>query len=73
MNQMFQPYLRRFVLVFFDDILICSRSKELEKVEGYFVNLEAVPTFCQFEEVFICINHGEYLGHVVSQKGVTTD
>jgi len=38
MNQILQPYLRKFVLVFMDDILIYSKTKDehLEHIEQVF-------------------------------------
>ena len=75
MNKVFQPYLRKFVLVFFDDILVYSRTwedhvghlelvlKELQKHQLY-----ANRKKCLFAQTMV-----EYLGHVVSAVGVSTD
>jgi hypothetical protein len=75
MNEIFKPYLRRFVLVFFDDILVYSRSWEdhllhLREVLQVLVqhSLFAKLSKCRFAEYEI-----EYLGHLISHQGVRAD
>lgn len=75
MNRILSPYLRKFVLVFFDDILIFSQSIEdhahhvqlvLQLLRKY--NLFAKPSKCTFGQ-----QHVEYLGYIISEQGVATD
>jgi Reverse transcriptase (RNA-dependent DNA polymerase)/RNase H-like domain found in reverse transcriptase len=75
MNTIFKPYLRRFVLIFFDDILIYSadifsHQDHLTKVFTKLVEhkLSAKRNKCEFGARQI-----EYLGHLISEKGVATD
>nr|GEW94209.1 putative mitochondrial protein [Tanacetum cinerariifolium] len=75
MNTIFQPYPRKFMLVFFDDILIYSPTWEshLEHIALVFLKLQehsliARISKCAFGETSI-----EYLGHIISHKGVATD
>jgi hypothetical protein len=75
MNTIFSKYLRQFVLVFFDDILIYSKSQE-EHIEHLKIvlnifrvhDLKEKISKCHFEQPQI-----EYLGHIISGKGVATD
>lgn len=75
MNSTLAPYLRQFVLVFFDNILIYSRSYE-EHVQHVKLVLELLLrdqwkiklSKCTFAQREI-----SYLGYVISEKGVSTD
>ncbi|GAU45146.1 hypothetical protein TSUD_253790 [Trifolium subterraneum] len=75
MNDIFRPYLRKFVLVFFDDILIYSKDmtehyKHLEQVLNILLSHSFVAN--QSKCNFGC-EHVNYLGHIIYGKGVAVD
>ncbi|WVZ95539.1 LOW QUALITY PROTEIN: hypothetical protein U9M48_041292 [Paspalum notatum var. saurae] len=74
-NGTLAPALRKFALVFFDDILVYSAS-----YEDHLVHLRAVFELLQHDQWKIkrskckfAQRQVAYLGHVVSSKGVATD
>lgn len=75
MNDILRPYLRRFVLVFFDDILIYINSwlDQLRHVRTVLRLLQQHKLFlkrskCLFGRTFV-----GYLGHIISGDGVVMD
>jgi hypothetical protein len=75
MNHIFRPYLRKFVLVFFDDILIYSRD-----MNTHLVHLTKALTLLKQHHLFAKLSKCkfgcpdiEYLGHIISAQGVRTD
>ena len=75
MNSIFAPFLRKFVIVFLDDILVYSASWTLHlqhlrlvletlRNSQFFAKL----TKCSFGQQSI-----QYLGHIISSEGVATD
>lgn len=75
MNQVFQHYLRQFVLVFLDDILIYSKSwsDHLLHVEKVLQTMRAHQLYLKLSKCSFAQEKLEYLGHIISSKGVATD
>ncbi|GJT68047.1 putative mitochondrial protein [Tanacetum coccineum] len=74
MNEVFRQFLK-FTLVFFDDILVYSPT-EASHVEHLRTVLHTMRNHKLYAKKSKCIfgsNHVEYLGHIISDKGVATD
>lgn len=67
MNSIFRDYLRKFVLVFFDDILVYSRSWEehLKHVEIVMNILRQQRLFVKMKKCEFGKLELEYLGHII--------
>ncbi|KAM0862055.1 hypothetical protein ACQ4PT_045496 [Festuca glaucescens] len=75
MNDVLRPYLRRFVLVFFDDILIYSTSwaEHLQHIAIVFNELRAHRLHLKRSKCSFGTPSVAYLGHVISANGVAMD
>ena len=75
MNSIFKPFLRKFVLVFFDDILIYRRSwkDHVQHVDRVLKLLQEKKLYAKKYKCFFGVQEVEYLGHIVSQEGVKVD
>ncbi|KAL0412969.1 UNVERIFIED_CONTAM: Retrovirus-related Pol polyprotein from transposon.6 [Sesamum radiatum] len=75
MNDVFRPFLRRFVLVFFDDILIYSSSwnSHLTHLSQVLQTLQAHCLYAKLSKCIFGADSVDYLGHVVSALGVAAD
>jgi hypothetical protein len=75
MNKIFQPFLCHFVLVFFYDILIYSKTwhahvTHVDQVLQLLVNHQL---FLKRSKCAFGVSEVEYLGHIVSHDGVHVD
>ena len=75
MNRIFCPHLDRFVVVFVDDVLIYSPSKEDHAIHLRVV-LELLREHCIYAKLSKCefwLPEVKFLSHVISQSGIYID
>ena len=75
MNEVLKPFLRKFVLVFLDDILIYSPSMELHlhHLEQVLQTLRKHHLHLKQSKCTFAQDSLEYQGHIISATGVSTD
>ncbi|KAL0641627.1 hypothetical protein Bca4012_102841 [Brassica carinata] len=75
MNEVFHDYLDMFVIIFIDDILVYSRSKEEHKEHLRLVmdRLRNQKLFAKFSKCSFWKREIGFLGHIVSGEGVAAD
>jgi RNase H-like domain found in reverse transcriptase/Reverse transcriptase (RNA-dependent DNA polymerase) len=75
MNQIFKPFLRKFVLVFFDDILIYSQNLNLHynHLKEVLQTLKQHQLTAKWTKCCFGVTSVEYLGHIITNQGVSTD
>lgn len=75
MDEVFRPFLRKFVIIIFYDILVYSRdiAEHEYHLAMYLQCLRENQLFSKREKCLFWVAGLEYLGHIVSGRGVKCD
>jgi hypothetical protein len=75
MNSIFAAFMRKFVQVFMDDILIYCKTlaDHVAHLDQVFLVLRDHKLYIKFKKCAFGQHQIKYLGHIISDKGVATD
>jgi hypothetical protein len=68
MNEVLRPFIGKFMVIYFDDILIYNKSldEHIEHLHGVFCALRDARLFANLEKCTFCTNRVAFLGYVDS-------
>jgi hypothetical protein len=75
MKEVLRPFIGKFVVVYFDDILISIKSldEHIEHLRVVFCTLREARLFANFEKCTFCTDRVAFLGYVVTPQGIEVD
>ena len=71
MNRVFLPYLDKFVVVFIDDILVCSKSEKEQRIVLQILRQEEL--YAKLRKCKFWLENIAFLSHIVSREGTSVD
>ncbi|KAK9160947.1 hypothetical protein Syun_007288 [Stephania yunnanensis] len=75
MHRVLRPYLDRYVIVFIDDILIYSKTREehARHLRAVLTTLREHRLYAKFSKCDFWLSAIRFLGHVISDQGISVD
>jgi hypothetical protein len=75
MNEVLRAFIGKFMVVYYDDILIYSKSidEHIDHLHAVFNALRDAHLFGNFEKCTFCTDRVSFLGYVVTPQGIEVD